>query len=44
MAEIEMRPDNIDENVRWLCWVERAEIVARIGQDPDARCTMTPQR
>lgn len=43
MAEIEMRHDNIDENVWWLCWVERAEIVARVDQDADGRCTMTPQ-
>lgn len=42
MAEIELRPDNIDEHVWWLHWVERGEIVGRIDRESEGRCTMMP--
>jgi hypothetical protein len=43
VAEIEMRPDNVEIEVFWLYWVERNEIVGRIDEEPDGRSTMTPQ-
>jgi hypothetical protein len=43
VAEIEMRPDPLRQRIWWFYWVEREEVVARIDQDLDGRCRVTPQ-
>ena len=43
LAKIEMRPDNIETEVWWLYWVERAELVGRVERDLGGRCTVSPQ-
>jgi hypothetical protein len=42
VAEIAMRPDNIEKTVWWLHWGERGEVVGRIDQESDGRFTLTP--
>ena len=43
MANIEMRPDNIETNLWWAFWVERDEIVARIEWDLRGIYKVIPQ-
>ena len=43
MASIELQPDNMDDAVWWLKWIEAGEIIGLIRHDGDGRCQIVPQ-
>ena len=42
MATIQIHPDNIDDAVWWIKWVERDEIIGRIIRHRNGCCQIAP--
>jgi hypothetical protein len=42
MATIQIHPDNIDDAVWWMKWVERDEIIGRIIRHRNGCCQIAP--
>jgi hypothetical protein len=42
MATIQIHPDNIDDAVWWMNWVERDEIIGRIIRHRNGCCQIAP--
>jgi hypothetical protein len=42
MATIQIHPDNLDDAVWWIKWVERDEIIGRIIRHRNGCCQIAP--
>jgi hypothetical protein len=42
MATIQIHPDNLDDAVWWMKWVERDEIIGRIIRHRNGCCRIAP--
>jgi hypothetical protein len=42
MATIQIHPDNLDDAVWWMKWVERDEIIGRIIRHRNGCCQIAP--